>query len=739
MRRASVVVVLVLVLVACRPAAPVHAGPAGAAERHVDRLLVVSLPEVSWQDVEAGRLPRLEAFAARAAIASMATRVGRRPATVGDAYVTMGSGTRAYAPEAGVGLESGEPYGDAPAGTVFARRTGQHPTAGALLHLAIGSIDRRNQSSDYGAQPGELGDRLERGGVRRAVLANADLTREPDTLERFGRYAVAMLMGSDGVVPEGAVAPDRVLRSAPGAPFGIALDVPAVVRSFRDLWRAPGPLVALVEASDLHRVERYRTRASPAEAARQREQALADADALLGALLEEVDPERDAVFVVSPVAREADAELSLAALAVPGGAPGLLESPSTRRPGFVVLADVAPTVLDLFGLDVPTAMEGRPARAVASSATVEDRVARLAASAREAELRNLVVPWATTTLSVLFALLAIAWVLRARLPSALVSALPVIGLVMLAVVPATYLAGIADTENVAALVAVVSVLTAIFAAALVVLRRWREIDAVVVALALGGGVLVVDILFGARLQLNTLFGYSTSVAGRFAGVGNLAFGFLSATLMLLAVVVRERFPGRRGLHVAIAILVVGVLVDGLPVLGSDSGGVLTMVPAFGVTAMLLAGRTPRPWHVVAWLAAGATTVFAFGIVDLLRPARERTHLGRFLERVGDEGSTYVTRVFARRFDAAIGGPRTATWVLLLVGAMVVAAALVARTRQVRVRGAGRAALAGLAVLTVVGLLVNDSGLGVPAVMLTVAVPVFVLRASAWIGRAEAAT
>ena len=95
-------------------------------------------------------------------------------------------------------------------------------------------------------------------------------------------------------------------------------------------------------------------------------------------------------------------------------------------------------------------------------------------------------------------------------------------------------------------------------------------------------------MLGAPLQLNTLFGYSTAVAGRFAGLGNLAFGFFAAATLLLAIAAFEGLPRRWALPAAYGVLVLGVLVDGLPMLGGDVGGVLAMVPAFGRQAMVLA-------------------------------------------------------------------------------------------------------------------------------------------------------
>ena len=84
---------------------------------------------------------------------------------------------------------------------------------------------------------------------------------------------------------------------------------------------------------------------------------------------------------------------------------------------------------------------------------------------------------------------------------------------------------------------------------------------------------------GAPLQLNAVFGYSPTVAGRFAGYGNLAFAELAAASIMLAALARPAASavvggsGRRP-----AVLSLAVVVDGAPFWGSDVGGVLTLVP-----------------------------------------------------------------------------------------------------------------------------------------------------------------
>ena len=62
------------------------------------------------------------------------------------------------------------------------------------------------------------------------------------------------------------------------------------------------------------------------------------------------------------------------------------------------------------------------------------------------------------------------------------------------------------------------------------------------------GLLVVDMLLGAPLQLNTVFGYSPTVGGRFAGMGNLAYGQFAGAAFLLCGLLSRRLGGPQPRH-----------------------------------------------------------------------------------------------------------------------------------------------------------------------------------------------
>jgi hypothetical protein len=698
-------------------------------------LLVISVPYVSWTDLQANDLPTLRRFVATAGVANLATRIGQHHATLDEAYVTMGAGTRATRAQAGDAFDVGERYGSATAGTVYARRTG-HPAVGAIVVLDAPRVEALNKRSPYGASAGSVGSALAAAKVTRAVVGNDDLAEDTPISARFDRPAAAALMGTAGQLPAGDVGND-LLAAHDQAAFGTALDEPAVLAAFSRSWDGPGRRVVLVEASDLVRADAYRAVTTTASAAAAQREALAMTDHLVASLLARVDLRRDSVLVVAPVPNRSTPDLSVVALHAPGLGAGLLRSPSTRRSGFVQLADVGASMLSLVGVSVPTQFEGRPMSVGASGGSAADRISYLVDTAHGARVRDATVSWATWTLIVFVVALGIAFGLRPLLPRWARGVLGGVAVAVLAVIPATYLAALVpDVANLPALGVAVLIPAVVLAVVLELVRRRRALDAALTALAVITLLFVVDLVAGAHLQLNTVFGYSPTVAGRFSGIGNLAFAFLASAALLLAVLVTERLPGRRGLWIAVAVFVTAVLVDGLPMLGADVGGVIAMVPAFGITGMLLAGRRVRARHVVGWIGVTLVVVAGFALIDLARPADERTHLAHFVERSHSGRHDPAFRLISRRLAATVGSPQTATWVLLLLIAVLAAHYFFVRRERAplasRLSLPARAALSGLLVLAALGLLANDSGFAVPGVMLAVAVPITVLRYDAWL-------
>ncbi|MET0628534.1 MAG: hypothetical protein ABW033_08760 [Acidimicrobiia bacterium] len=727
MRRArSAIAAALVALVAVGAAAPATAATSTLLEPGaVDRVLVITTPGVGWSSIDPTLTPNLWRLLRGSAMGDLTARTLGRP-DLASGYLTLGAGTRAVSPRSpvdGAGMEPTEPYGDVTARDAFRVSTGRDVERG-VLQLGIEPILAANADQSIDVVIGALGDALAGAGHDRAVIANGD-GAYPDQPDAMRRYAVSGLMGGGGVVPAGRAGVE-LLEAHERAPFGLRYDNDAVVDAFTDVWD-PGAVV-LVEGSDLVRADAFGLLATPEQASAAVRQALRRTDELVGRLLEQVDLDRDAVVVMSPT-RARGTVLSAVAVHAPGVPAGLLASASTRRRGFVLLGDVAPTLLALLGLPRDDAMTGTRFT-VGTPLPLSTRLERLTDATSAAVFRDKV--RVSTTYGYAVGLAAIlglcAYTLIAAKGRRWRAGVIVGALAVLAYIPAVYLARLLPLYDVGTL-AYWAFLVATSAGIALVARlatRRRVIDSLLGVLAVIVAVLVTDVITGARLQLSSAFGYSATVGIRVAGFGNIAYAVLGAAAVLLAGLVAHRIGGRRGAMVASAVMGIALLADIAPFWGSDVGGVLSLVPAFGVTALMLLGvRIRLTWR--AAVIAGTATVVALAALtalDLSRPADARTHLGRLAQQVADQGVSPFTNTIVRKVDANLETWSTSEWrwVLAIAVVFLVYVAFLERDRVRQVLDAFpemRAAFVGLVVLATLGYAFNDSGVIIPAVTLSI--------------------
>jgi hypothetical protein len=739
MRRGFAFVALAGIVIAVSVAAPVAAG-AGAAGQETSterpgRVLIFSLPHVSWADIDkyADELPNLTRLLAGSGVAALTTRADQRATNLGDGYLTLAAGTRAVGDPATDGDNFGinERFGRDRAGDVFTQRTGR-PAPHGLVSLAVPRVVDRNDALLYDAEIGAFPGALRDAGFHRAVIANGDGS-QPDTppsptTSTFRRQAVLGLMNLRGTVPEGQV-DNALLQRDPEAPFGVRLDVDAASAAFKKVWQPRS--VVLVEASDLVRSDEYRTWASPIHRDVMLRRALRTSDRLLGRLLDDVDLSRDTVVVFGPAHSSRTITLTVLGVHAPGVEPGLLRSPTTRRSGFVQLVDVAPTILSLVGVDRPTSMEGRPAEIGATGGSAQDRVDLFTEADAAAQFRDERVGEVQTAF-VVFGLALVAGaiiVFRRQRPAWASLWLGRVALCVLGFVPAVFLSRLVPFEDLPFVTFWAFLVVAAIALGTLYLRigRDRPLDALLCALGVNIVLLIADVVIGTPLEFNGPLGYSPTVAGRFAGLSNPAYAVLGASAVLAAPMLARRIGGRRGTWLAVALLAVVVFVDGAPFWGSDVGGIISLVPAFAVTAVLMLGLRIR-WKTVAWGVVGLVVALAaFGALDLSRSPDQRTHFGRLLVRINQRGLGDFVVIVQRKLADNLGTLTNSIWMLMLPGVAILLIWLARRAPDrlpaiERALPATRASLIGFAVLALLGYAVNDSGIAIPGVMLVIFVP-----------------
>lgn len=478
-----------------------------------------------------------------------------------------------------------------------------------------------------------------------------------------------------------------------------------------------------------------------------------------------------------------------------GGTPaGLLSSSSTRQPGYVMATDLFTTVVEHFDLSdavPPGAAMGAPLLLQVGPA--EDGGARLDqvidADAHAQAVRPIVPAYFLLLVLVNLALFAtvtlvlkrstanrigaalsrrfgqrrgVEW-LRQRLnrPVPALHTLRTVALGIGALPISSFLANLLPWWRVHPPVLALAVLILAIDALIVTLallgpwRRHTFGPAAFVA-AVTAVTLAVDVVTGATMQISAVMGISALVGARFYGMNNTTFALLAIASLMVTMVVANPLvlAGRRRLA-AVVVLVIALVVtalDGAPAFGADFGGPPALLAAFGVLALLALGVRLTWQRVLAVVVVAGLASVALAFVDWLRPPDERTHLGRFFQTVLDGG---LWDVIWRKLDQNISivfGNRPLT-ILAICGVLTVVYVLARPIRAaITTPGGGefawlsagnpismmardapmlRPGLVAMAVALGVGLAINDSGIAIAAIGVSLGVPLLIAATTTW--------
>jgi hypothetical protein len=432
------------------------------------------------------------------------------------------------------------------------------------------------------------------------------------------------------------------------------------------------------------------------------------------------------------------------------GGPGYLTGNSTRRTGLVTLTDVTAAALQALGLPRPKQAIGSPWRVEASADSAAAKVHNLndedvaAQVVSRMQAAFFIVLFGGQLLVYLIASMA----LRRRWGGSdtrrrILGAIRLVSLIGAAAPVATFLANLVPWwRNPHPLAGLLLSATAALAMVigLALGGPWRRsvitpglIIAGVTALVLG-----FDVITGSRLELNAFMGYNAIVAGRYYGFGNPAFA-LFATAAILSAAWLAEWPLRTRRRKAAVALVAAVgfaamAIDGWPAWGSDFGGVLAIVPAVAVLTLLIAGKRVSVLRLGLFCLAGGAVVLLISYIDARRPAGEQSHLGRFWEQLM-AGEAWD--VIVRKAEAMLHSLGYWPYTVIAIAALSFLYFVLARPLDWRAALLGQAyshsltlrpALLSALTVAIIGMLMNDSGVVVPALVFSLAIPL-VLAAS----------
>lgn len=417
----------------------------------------------------------------------------------------------------------------------------------------------------------------------------------------------------------------------------------------------------------------------------------------LGGLVQALAPGDLLVTLAAAPAR--DGHLLPAGIAG-SGFDGTLTSDSTRTDGVVVSTDIAPTVLQRFGVEVPDEMNGSEIRSQGDRdpQAVADLQARLAdRPSRSFVVLLPLVGW--------FALAALSAAVFRRRGARV--ALELLGLAC-AWAPLMLLAAAAvDASEPASglLMAAGSVVLAL------VTRTWlAPLRGLAVACALTVGAHAIDVIAGSPLTSLSVLGPNPGGGVRFFGIGNE----LEATLATLTLVGTgawlasgpERAPRRAALVFAlVAVAATAAFAPGR--FGADVGAAIVL-GAGGATAVALCLRLSPRATVALIAAAGIAGMAALVLADLVLGG---AHFSRSILGAGEAGD--ILDVLERRVRLMVQTFTEPVYPELLVACGLVLVLGLVRLRTVlgwfEDRWPARAGFLGAVAGVAVGTVANDSG------------------------------
>ncbi len=384
------------------------------------------------------------------------------------------------------------------------------------------------------------------------------------------------------------------------------------------------------------------------------------------------------------------------------GFDGNLTSDSTRLDGYVLSTDVAPTILEWFGLEVPSEMSGQPIRSegevdAAAVVALGDRLGVIS------ERRGPVIGF-----SLLLWLVALGAVAAATRGTAARMGVRIVGLAVI-YLPLTLLvaAAIEPGETVEALLAMVGA-PALAAVTLRLLGGYRALAVASAATVLAYGI---DVVAGSPLTSLSLLGPNPGLGVRFYGIGNelealLAVLVVAGTGAGLSGFGRDISPrGAAVVFLAAGLLATVVFAAGR--FGADVGAAIVLPLGAAVAAAAIAASRRRAALFVVALPLAVLALLA--LADLVSGAD--SHFTRSVLDAGGLGD--LGEVAQRRLElSAHSFARPIVFVFLPLIAVLAAIAIVRRDRLTAWldgRPGMRAGLIGAVAATLVGTLANDSG------------------------------
>ncbi|MGI6413950.1 MAG: hypothetical protein ACOXZ5_10005 [Syntrophomonadaceae bacterium] len=628
-----------------------------------------------------------------------------------DNSLTMGAGNLARAFGTGLkGFNRDElpPNKQQDAKSIYKSLTGIEPGESQCLLINLPEILAGMEGQNVTTKIGTLGDQLGENNIKICILGNGD------TMNEKSRNAIALAIDSKGQVPLGDIGPNTYCKTENGY-LEIETNYDYLKQKVEFYSDQAGLII--IELSDLARLEKADI-AFPEIFEAKRAEILNNIDDFAGFIRSKMDPEKDLLMVISPSASKEEAARNnyFTPVIVYGKdyQQGGLTSPTTRREWIVANTDIAPTILDFFGLtDREGTMIGRKVISQPFSTGDELHAANKLVDSTSMinRLRPMVIKYFVTIeiIAIVLAILVLFFLLDvARIVEYVFVVLSAVPLVFL-------LLGNLSFASDWLYIFMICLTPVIIASLFWFLFQGQSLKAFFAIALLTALALDLDLLSQARMIKNSILGYDPVAGARYYGIGNEYLGILMGSSIICAAAIFEKWPTRAVFWGIAAFFILQTLLIGSPGLGANTGGLITSPIAYLATILLLANIPLSPRLIISILTGVILILLGVFIYDMGKPMEMQSHIGRASVRVMDGGWGELLVIMNRKIAMNLKLIKSTIWSRVF---MVILAAISlffyrpagAINRLLWEHPCWIKGLAGIIIAALVLLAVNDSGI-----------------------------
>ncbi len=570
--------------------------------------------------------------------------------------------------------------------------------------INIEKIKEDNNNSGYLEYIGYLGDDIRNNGGTVCYLGNAD-TEEQD------RSSVLIAIDSKGTVDysrtEGILLKDQLF------PYGTRTDYKKLAELYKQYL--PASSLMVIETGDMERLESFRGSMSKGAYESCKSAIIGHIDSFMKEIAD-YDGSKTIIFISTYPSREASAGNNKLTPVVihEAEAGGLLYSENTRREGIILNTDLADYILVKLGYAkvsaIKEAVKVDPGEILVSMNRNIVRTSLLRAPVLTSYAVMVIITLVMFLLATLF--------FRSRNRGFMERACSFFAYTMLSY-PISLLYIKTSYREISLPVYMIFTIAASAMLSLIlqsILKDKIKVIFSICTLLIAG--LTIDIIAGSPLIKQSVLGYDPIIGARFYGIGNEYAGvFAGCSLMAAGCLMELMGKKPKGAVVAFYFLNCAAIL-GLTFMGANFGGALAAAVGYVLAYFLIYGIKFNKRNVSFGLMILASAVALLMISDSIG-LTSPSHMGRLIKDAGNNGLAVVVSTIQRKISMNLRLIRYTIWTKVLISIIIIIAFMFFRPgKQLQSLFERysylRYSWISIAVLSITGFAVNDSGIVVAA-------------------------